>query len=173
MHLEVAGFCCRFGSRLVIDDWLSTDRSLRSLIPPEKCIPVLPKPCSSRLPSSIAFVTLLGLSMCLLIAPHLVLAGGTGPDLGLQSALIQVRKFLTGPVVTAAATVAMVGVLYGIIIRSQRGESISSLAAIACSLILITNIEELMDLIGASAGSSMISAESVTFLSVVVEWLSF
>lgn len=156
----------------MIDDWLSTVRSFRSWIPRGNCI-ALPYSLSNRLPSSLALLTLLVLSIFPLIFPHFAFAGGSGPDLGLQSALIQVRKFLTGPVVTAAATVAMVGVLYGIIIRSQRGESISSLAAIACSLILITNIQELMALIGASAGSSMMSAEAVTLVSVVLESLSF
>lgn len=149
---------------------MNDDRSsvwaFSSWFPEQTCISFLFRSPFS-LPSLSVFLLALLVLLLSLLVPHPTFATGTGPDLGLQSALIQVRKFLTGPVVTAAATVAMVGVLYGIIIRSQRGESISSLAAIACALILITNIQELMDLIGASAGASM-SPTDVSTLSVVV-----
>lgn len=143
-----------------------------SWVPKQTCISFLFRSPPSNPSSSLSGLALLFLLLTLVV-PNIALATGTGPDLGLQSALIQIRKFLTGPVVTAAATVAMVGVLYGIIIRSQRGESISSLAAIACALILITNIQELMDLIGASAGSSMLPTDATTLSAFVLDLLPF
>lgn len=113
-----------------------------------------------------AGMALVGLAaLALLTIPHFALAGGAGVDLGLKAGIKGVRKFLTGPIATITATVAMIGVLAGIIMRSQRGESIGGLAAIGAALLLVLNVETILDLIGATAGSSMATAQSAQLTS--------
>ena len=95
----------------------------------------------------------------LFLVPEFALAGGPGTsaDLGLRKALSRVRNFITGDVVQIGATIAMVAVLGGIIVRSQRGESISSLIGVGVALVLISNIENVIDLLGISSSASMAS----------------
>jgi uncharacterized membrane protein len=110
-----------------------------------------------------AGLALVGLAALSLVAiPQVALATGAGVDLGLKAGIKGVRKFLTGPIATITATVAMIAVLAGIIMRSQRGESIGGLAAIGAALLLVLNVETILDLIGATAGSSMATAHSTT-----------
>ena len=97
----------------------------------------------------------------LLFLPELALAGGTSVNLGIVDALKNVRKFLTGEVVQIAATIAMVAVLGGVIVRSQRGESITSLVGVGVALVLITNIENVLNLLGISSSSPMASMTAV------------
>lgn len=97
------------------------------------------------------------------LVPEVALAGGqgTGVNLGLRNALRRVRNFMTGEVVQIGATIAMVAVLGGIIVRSQRGESISSLIGVGVALVLITNIDSVIDLLGIESSASMASMAPV------------
>lgn len=102
-------------------------------------------------------------------AAYASLSGGSasGANLGIQDALTTITDYITGPVATAAATVAMVAILGGIIVRSQRGESITSLASVGVALVVIVNIEEVMTLLGLSQGATMASPEKATAASEV------
>ena len=100
----------------------------------------------------------------LFFMPEVALAGtsvGNEVDLGLKEALGRVRDFITGDVVQIGATIAMVAVLGGIIVRSQRGESISSLIGVGVALVLISNIENVLVLLGIEQGAAMASMAPV------------
>lgn len=93
-----------------------------------------------------------------ILAPEVALAGtggGGGVDLGIEAALTTIRDYLQGPIVTIAGTISMIGILGMVIFRSQRGESITGLAAVAAALVVILNITSVFDLLGITAGASM------------------
>jgi type IV secretory pathway VirB2 component (pilin) len=89
------------------------------------------------------------------LSPEIVLAGSGGPALGIDSALQNIIDYLTGPVAISVGTIAMIGILVGVLVRSQRGESIGGLAAAAASLLVILNIDSMIKLISASASAGM------------------
>jgi type IV secretory pathway VirB2 component (pilin) len=96
--------------------------------------------------------------VCLLGALNPALASSTAPFLGFRGptgALTQIREFLTGPTAELLGQAAMIGVLYGIVIRSSRGESISSLATVGACLLVLFSINDLLSLIGISYGAGM------------------
>lgn len=113
--------------------------------------------------ASLAVVALFALAL----APETVLAGTNQINLGLtgqDGALRSIRDFLTGPLVKIGATIAMIAVLGGVVMRSQRGESITSLAAIGASLLVIINIDQVLQLlnVNTTTGSMMGSPEALS-----------
>ena len=92
--------------------------------------------------------------MLLAIKPSF--ATSAGPSGGsLELTLMHAVDYLTGPTAQILGSLAMVGVLYGVIMRSQRGESVASLTTIGIALILIMNLGELISYLPFSVGASM------------------
>ena len=84
--------------------------------------------------------------------PSYAVSAGPG---NLELTLMNVVDYLTGTTAQILGSLAMVGVLYGVIMRSQRGESVSSLATIGVALILIVNLQDIIDLLPFAVGASM------------------
>lgn len=117
----------------------------------------------SRHPSSLDYRRGFLVVVTSLVTPSVALASSGTPvavDFGIYNALLIIRGYLQGPVVKIAGTIAMAGILVGVIVRAQRQESIRSLAAVGVSLLIILNIQEVTGLLGISTGASMASSPS-------------
>lgn len=81
-------------------------------------------------------------------------SGGVSMD-GIAGFMFKVYYFLQGPTATLMSSVAMLGVLYGMIVKAQRGESVNSLLTIAIAILIVTSMDEFLSLIGINIGLIM------------------
>lgn len=97
-----------------------------------------------------------GVALMLLVIEPSFAGSTSGPDSGsLELTLMNAVDYLTGPTAQILGSLAMCGVLYGVIMRSQRGESVASLTTIGIALILIMNLRELLLYLPFSVAASM------------------
>lgn len=67
---------------------------------------------------------------------------------GVKSWLEFLINTLTGTPAKLVASVGMMAVLYGIVVRAQRGEPIQGLATIAAAFILLVNVKDILQFAG-------------------------
>lgn len=89
---------------------------------------------------------------------------GSGPDRPVKPWLVFLIDALTGTTAQYVAGVGMIVILYGIVVRAQRGEPIQSLATIGASFIILVNVKDLLKFTGyyyASLASSHEAHETI------------
>ena len=97
-----------------------------------------------------------GVAVMLLAIEPSFAGTASGPNsASLELTLMNAVDYLTGPTAQILGSLAMCGVLYGVIMRSQRGESVASLTTIGIALILIMNLGELISYLPFSVAASM------------------
>lgn len=67
---------------------------------------------------------------------------------GVKSWLVLMINVLTGTPAKYVASIGMIVVLYGIIVRAQRGEPIQGFATIGAAFILLVNVKDLLEFVG-------------------------
>jgi hypothetical protein len=82
---------------------------------------------------------------------------GAGGSLGLASSLQGVLDYLQSDVAELVMFIALIGVLGGIIVRSQRSESIGGLASVAAAFVVLLNIDGITSILGTSTTTAMAS----------------
>lgn len=92
-----------------------------------------------------------GALMMLWASPIMATTSQKASGLGIYSALKVIKNVLQGPIVVTAGTIAVIAILGTIIFRTQRGESIKSLAAVMVAVIMILNIDVLLNLFNITA----------------------
>lgn len=95
------------------------------------------------------------------LVPVTALAG-PGGKLGLKSSLQNVVAYLQSDVAKFAMFIALMGVLAGIIFRSQRSESIGGLAAIAGAFVVLLNVQGIFSILGVTTASPMASESALS-----------
>ena len=102
------------------------------------------------------------------IGEGLYAAGGEGPDspyqisepvLGPTQSLFSwlhvLLAALQGPIARGTGAICMIGVLFGMMMKAQRGENVNSLLTIGLCLIFLMGLRDLMSLIGQDVASTM------------------
>jgi type IV secretory pathway VirB2 component (pilin) len=74
---------------------------------------------------------------------------------GLQAALNNILSFLQGPVMITVISIVMIASVAGIMIKSQRGESVSKLAIPLVAGLALLNVGSIMDALGLTATAVM------------------
>jgi len=82
-------------------------------------------------------------------------SSGSSIQFGLQDALNEILAFIQGPIVFTIISIAIIGGIMMMVVKSQRGESVSKLAVPVIGGLALLNIDTILEPLGITASAIM------------------